>query len=106
MNRPIVARWPSPCIRSRTMDTTNPTNTPKKTPIHDSVERALAELETITEEIELKIHLASMDAKTVWKDTLEPKLHEARTHARGAKDASKAVIEDAVKAFEKFAAAL
>ena len=85
------------------MNTTNPT---KKTPIHDSIEHALADLETITEEIELKLHLASMDAKTTWNDKLEPKLHDARVHAREAKTASKAAIDDAVKAFKKFAAAL
>lgn len=87
------------------MNTTNP-NPAKKTPIHDSVAHALADLETITEEIELKLHLASMDAKTMWNEKLEPKLHDARAHAREAKTASKAVIDDAVKAFKKFAAAL
>ena len=88
------------------MNTTNPTSTAKKTPIKDSVEHALADLETITEEIELKIHLASMDAKTVWSEKLEPKLHDARAHAREAKAASKTVIQDAVKAFKTFAASL
>ena len=47
------------------MNTTNPTSTAKKTPIKDSVEHALGDLEAITKEIELKIHLVSMEAKTV-----------------------------------------
>ena len=67
---------------------------------------ALADLETITEEIELKIHLASMDAKTMWHEKLEPKLHEARAHACDAKTASKFAIDEAVRAFKKFATSL
>ena len=88
------------------MNTTNPTDPAKKTPIHDSVAHALADLETITEEIELKIHLASMDAKTMWHEKLEPKLHEARAHACDAKTASKFAIDEAVRAFKKFATSL
>ena len=34
------------------MNTTNPTSTAKKTPIKDSVEHALGDLEAITKEIE------------------------------------------------------
>lgn len=88
------------------MNTTKAPSTAQKTPIKDSVEHALADLETITEEIELKLHLASMDAKTVWSEKLEPKLHAARAHVREAKTVSKAIVQDAVKALKEFAATL
>ena len=54
----------------------------------------------------MKLHLANMDAAAEWNDKLEPRLFQAREHAREAKDASKAAIEDAVKAFKAFAASL
>ncbi len=57
-------------------------------------------------QIRVKLHLASMDANVVWNEKMEPRLFEARVHAKQAKAASKLAIEDAVKAFEAFAAAL
>ena len=47
-----------------------------------------------------------MDANVAWNEKLEPRLFEARGHASVAKAASKAAIEDAVKAFKHFAASL
>ena len=77
-----------------------------KTSLESSVDQALAELETVTDEIRVKLHLASMDAQDTWNAKLEPRLFEARVHAQEAKDASKAAIEDAVKAFREFAMAM
>lgn len=78
----------------------------QKTGLEKSVSHALADLEAITDEIRVKLHLAGMDANAAWNEKLEPRLFEARVHAREAKDASKAAIEDAVKAFKEFAASL
>jgi len=80
--------------------------TAKKTSLEASVDQALAELETVAGEIRVKLHLAGMDANAAWADKLEPRLFEARVHAREAKDASKAAIEGAVKAFKEFAGSL
>ncbi len=80
--------------------------TAKKTPIEESLEHALAELESVADEIRVKLHLAGMEATSTWSEKLEPRLFEARVHAREAKDASKAAIDQAVKAFKEFAAAL
>ncbi|MBS2018867.1 MAG: hypothetical protein JST00_38725 [Deltaproteobacteria bacterium] len=70
------------------------------------IDEALAELETVTDEIRVKLHLAGMDANDVWNKTFEPRLLQARDHAREAKEASKAAIHDTVKAFKEFAASL
>jgi len=74
--------------------------------ISKSIEHALADLETVSDEIRVKLHLAGMEANDTWNKKLEPKLLEARAHARDAKAASKAAIEDAVKAFREFAKSL
>lgn len=69
-------------------------------------ENALGELEELAEEIRLKLHLANMDAKTTWDETLEPKLFQARQLARDATDASKHSVEEAVNALRNFSKSL
>jgi hypothetical protein len=80
--------------------------TAKQNPLETSIQQALADLEMVTDEIRVKLHLAGMDANATWNDKLEPRLFEARAHAKEAKDASKAVIEHALKAFREFSAVL
>ncbi len=71
-----------------------------------SIEKALDELETLSDEIRVKIHLAGMDARDTWDKQLEPKLDEARKHANEAKAASKKAIDDTIAAFKSFSASL
>ena len=68
-----------------------------------TIDKALDELETLSDEIRVKIHLAGMDARKTWSENLEPKLDEARVHARDAKAASKKAIDDTLAAFKAFA---
>lgn len=75
-------------------------------PLSKQIEEALTELETVTDEIRVKLHLAGMDANDTWSKTFEPRLDDARAHAREAKEASKAAIKDTLKAFKEFASSL
>jgi hypothetical protein len=72
----------------------------------ETLDEAVAELEQLADEIQLKLHLAGMDAKDTWSNKLEPKLFEARAYARDAKDASKKAVHDAVEALRAFSASL
>ena len=76
------------------------------TPLEESIDKAISELESVADQIRVKLHLAGMDANVAWNEKLEPRLFEARGHANEAKAASKHAIEDAVKAFKAFAASL
>lgn len=71
--------------------------------IEKTLQDMVEELESLGTEIELKLKLASMDARDVWRRKLEPKLFEARAHAREAKDASKSALKDTIDAFRQFA---
>jgi hypothetical protein len=71
-------------------------------PIKEQIEDTLSELESIADEIRVKLHLAGLDAHALWNDKLEPRILDARMHAREAKDASKAAIEDTIAAFRGF----
>ena len=77
-----------------------------KTNLEQSIDETINNLETVADQIRLKLHLASMDANTTWNEKLEPRLREARAHASEAKVASKLAIEDALRAFEAFARSL
>lgn len=70
-----------------------------------TVGEVLDELEQISDEIRVKVHLAGMDAKDAWKK-LEPRIDEAKAHANKATDASIHAVEDIVKAFRDFGASL
>ena len=74
--------------------------------IEKSLDEMLDELEAMGTEIEMKVKLASMDARDMWQRKLEPRLYEARVHAREAKEASKHAIQDTLKAFKEFAESL
>lgn len=75
-------------------------------PIEKTIDETFGELEALTEEIRLKLHLASMDAKTKWNEELEPRIAKAREHARDAKTSSAKVVHDVVEALRAFNGAI
>lgn len=61
--------------------------------IKHSLDDGLAQLETLGDEIRLKIHLGTMDAKTQWSE-LEPQIEQAQALAsQTAREATDAVTE-------------
>jgi hypothetical protein len=71
-------------------------------PIKTQITDILTEIEAVTEDIHVRLHLAGMDANDAWNKTFEPRLLDARTHARDAKEASKAALHDTLVAFKDF----
>jgi hypothetical protein len=74
--------------------------------LEKSLDEMLAELEALGTEIELKLKLAGMDARDTWEKKLEPKLFEARMHAKVAKDEAKKAVKETLTAFKEFTAVL
>lgn len=74
--------------------------------LEKGVNEMLVELEALGEEIELKLKLAGMDARDKWQNTLEPKLFEARMHAKEAKEETRRALKNTLEAFKNFAAVL
>ena len=71
--------------------------------LNEAVTEAINNLEFAADEVRLKLHLASMDARQLWERTLEPRLLDARDTAREATEASKSKIEETLSAVKKFA---
>jgi hypothetical protein len=68
--------------------------------------KSVALLQTLRDEVRLKIHLAGLDAKDRW-NKLEPKLETAVEKATGeVTEASRAVVDEAVTALKEFRASL
>jgi ElaB/YqjD/DUF883 family membrane-anchored ribosome-binding protein len=57
------------------------------------VKDTLAELETLRDEIRVRIHLAGMDAKTTWNE-LEPKIEHLEEQAKEATDHAAHALRD------------
>ena len=85
---------------------TSHTTEKKKGDIEQEIDRAMSDLEQIADELRVKVHLAELDIKEAWSTKLEPRLFEARIHAKQASAASKAAIEATLKAFREFAQGL
>ena len=69
--------------------------------IRKGLHEGLNELEQVADEIRVKLHLAGMDAKDAW-GKLEPRLDDARQHARSATASSRKAFEEIVEAIRDF----
>lgn len=76
------------------------------TKIDRKIDRALLDLEALADEIRLKLHLAGMGANDLWTTQLEPRLRDARAHAREARAASKAAALSTLEALRDLRRAL
>jgi predicted nucleic acid-binding Zn-ribbon protein len=78
-------------------DTTNDLKTELK--------KGLSQLQTLRDEVRVKLHLANMDLKDQW-NKLEPHLADVEKKAADATEASRSLINEAVKKLEKFRSSL
>jgi predicted secreted protein len=66
------------------------------------LKKSLLDLEELRGEIQLKVHLAGMDAKTEWRK-LEKELVKAEEDvARSATDATRAALDETIAKLKKF----
>jgi len=70
------------------------------TELKNEVKKSLELLQTLRDEVRVKLHLASMDIKDQWTK-LEPHLQKVEKAAEEATEASRAGLADAVKQIKK-----
>jgi DNA repair exonuclease SbcCD ATPase subunit len=73
--------------------------------LKNELKKNLSHLQTLRDEVRVRLHLASMDLKDQW-NKLEPHLADVEKKAADATEASRNLLEDAVKKIEKFRASL
>jgi hypothetical protein len=70
------------------------------------LKKSLADLETVSDEVRLKLHLAGMDAKKEWRE-LERELEAARKDVdQAVNEATREALDEAIAKLRKFRAAL
>ncbi len=73
--------------------------------LKNELKKSLSHLQTLRDEVRVRLHLASMDLKDQW-NKLEPHLADVEKKASDASEASKSLINEAVKKLEQFRASL
>jgi hypothetical protein len=76
-----------------------------KANLKDELKKGLDHLQTLRDEVRVRLHLASLDAKQEW-DKLEPHLLDVERAAHEASEASRHAVTDAVERLKKFRASL
>lgn len=66
------------------------------------VEKGLSKLSGLADEVKVQLHLASLDAKKEWDDTLSPKLFEVEQSAKALTESSRETVNELVAKVEDF----
>lgn len=74
--------------------------------IKEDLDRNLERLQTLRDEVKLKLHLASLDAKTEWDERLAPKVLEVEQAAKNITESSRSAAKELVAKMEEFLARL
>lgn len=74
--------------------------------VKNELKKSLSRLQTLRDEVRVRLHLASMDLKDQWNKVLEPHLFDVEKKAADVTESSKTLLDEAVKKLEKFRASL
>jgi len=73
------------------------------TDLKKDLQTSLTHLQTLRDEVRVKLHLAGKDLKDQW-NKLEPHIDQVQDAAKNLSEASREAVADAVKKLEKFRA--
>jgi ribosome-associated translation inhibitor RaiA len=76
-----------------------------KAELKRELEKGVTRLQTLRDEVRVRLHLAGMDLKDQW-NKLEPHLDEVEKKAHEASDDAKTALAEAMKKLEKLRASL
>jgi hypothetical protein len=73
--------------------------------LKNELKKGLTTLQMLRDEVRLRLHLANMELKTQW-NKIEPQLAEVEKKAEDVSEASRAMLNEALKTLETFRSAL
>ena len=73
--------------------------------LKNELKKSLTTLQTLRDEVRVKLHLANMDLKDQW-NKLDPYIADVERKAGEATEASRTLLHEAVKKLEQFRASL
>ncbi len=74
--------------------------------IKEEVDKNLARLRTLRDEVKVQIHLASLDAKKEWDEVLSPKVLELEQSAKTFSEPTRTRVKELVQRLEDYVARL
>jgi hypothetical protein len=72
-----------------------------KTELREELKKSVAALQTLRDEVRVKLHLATLEAKAEW-NKLEPHLLDLERAAEEATEASRHAVDEAIKKVKSF----
>lgn len=70
------------------------------------VEKGLERLQTLRDEVRVKLHLATLDAKQEWDEKLAPRVVEIEKSAKELTESSRSALNELIARLEDFLARL
>lgn len=74
--------------------------------VKEQVDKNIERLQELRDEVKLKLHLASLDAKTEWDEKLSPKVFEVEQAAKQMTETTRDAAKELVVKVEHFLAGL
>ena len=72
------------------------------TNIKAEVEKNIEKLAGLRDQVKVRLHLASLDAKQEWDDKIAPHVLDAETAAKNLTDTSVSKVEEAIEKVQRF----
>ncbi|HVJ89259.1 MAG TPA: hypothetical protein VM580_05605 [Labilithrix sp.] len=72
--------------------------------LKEEVDKNLAKLATLRDEVKVQLHLASLDAKKEWDEKLSPKMLEVEEGAKQVTESTRSAAMELVAKMEEFLA--
>ena len=73
-----------------------------KAEVQSSLEKSITKLAGLRDEVKVRLHLASLDAKQEWDDKIAPHVLDAETAAKNLTDTSVTKVEEAIEKVQLF----
>jgi alcohol dehydrogenase class IV len=70
--------------------------------IKEEVDKSIAKLMTLRDEVKVQLHLASLDAKKEWDEKLAPKVFEVETSAKNITESTRSTAKELIARLEEF----
>jgi ElaB/YqjD/DUF883 family membrane-anchored ribosome-binding protein len=70
--------------------------------VKEEVDRTVARLQTLRDEVKVRLHLASLDAQKEWDEVLSPKIFELEQTAKQVGEPARAKAKELIERVEAF----
>ena len=70
--------------------------------IRDDIQKAVSRIQWLRDEVKVRLHLASLDARQEWDEKLSPRIFEVEQMAKHVSEQAREAVHDLVEKLETF----